>query len=143
VVVRRQLEQLRAELVLPADATAPSRARQEIRALLRDWRLLSTLDPVLLAVSELVTNAVRYGRPPVRLTARTDGSCLGIGVHDAGGPLVRAPGEPGLEDESGRGLAILAALGERTGTRQEEHGKVVWVQFGLDQGEVDSATDLP
>ncbi len=100
-----------------------------MRALLTRWGLGDLLDPVQLAVSELVTNAVRYGRPPVRLTLRADDETLSAGVHDGGQPLRRGPEHPGHDAESGRGLAILAALGQRTGTRPEVGGKVVWVQF--------------
>lgn len=122
-------EQERVELALPSDLSAPASARREVRSLLARWRLGALLDPVLLAASELVTNAVRYGRPPVRMTLRRCAKGIALGVHDAG--RTRPPGgaTPHTDAESGRGLLLVEAVATETGVRSEPDGKVVWARF--------------
>jgi PAS domain S-box-containing protein len=78
-----------------------------------------------LVTSELVTNAVRYGRPPIDLRTRIEAHEVLIEVRDR---EVYQPRKlrPGEDDEHGRGLQIVAALADRWGTRPTEQGKAVW-----------------
>ncbi|NUR10098.1 MAG: SpoIIE family protein phosphatase [Nocardioidaceae bacterium] len=78
-----------------------------------------------LVTSELVTNAVRYGRPPIDLRARVEAHEVLIEVRDL---EVYQPRKlrPDEYDEHGRGLQIVAALADRWGTRPTERGKAVW-----------------
>lgn len=122
-------EDERVEVALPADVTAPGSARRAVRPLLARWRLPELLDPVLLTVSELVTNAVRYGRPPVRLSLRRFPQGVAIGVHDAVELPPRDPSLPHDDAEGGRGLALVQAFADETGVRAEGNGKVVWARF--------------
>ncbi|MER8068928.1 ATP-binding protein [Streptomyces sp. NPDC094034] len=83
-----------------------------------------------LLLSELVTNALRHGSPPGREIAvtleRADG-LLRLEVEDAGDYLPR-PRTPDLEDECGRGLALVAALADDWGVAPRRGpGKRVWV----------------
>jgi anti-sigma regulatory factor (Ser/Thr protein kinase) len=87
------------------------------------------LATALLLVSELVTNAVRHGEPPVWL--RIDGTRrLHVGVSDEGAdlPMMERPGDVGAE--SGRGLLLVDALASDWGCDQEPgHGKTVWFEL--------------
>jgi anti-sigma regulatory factor (Ser/Thr protein kinase) len=78
-----------------------------------------------LATSELVTNAVLHGRPPVELRLRIEAADVLIEVRDRATYQPRKL-RPDEEDEHGRGLQIVAALSARWGTRPTEHGKAVW-----------------
>jgi anti-sigma regulatory factor (Ser/Thr protein kinase) len=78
-----------------------------------------------LATSELVTNALLHGRPPVDLRTRIEGAEVLIEVRDEATYQPRKL-RPGDDDEHGRGLQIVAALAARWGTRPTEHGKAVW-----------------
>jgi anti-sigma regulatory factor (Ser/Thr protein kinase) len=78
-----------------------------------------------LASSELVTNAVLHGRPPIDLRLRIEGVDVLIEVRDAATYQPRKQ-RPDEYDEHGRGLQIVAALATRWGTRPTEHGKAVW-----------------
>jgi anti-sigma regulatory factor (Ser/Thr protein kinase) len=87
-----------------------SRARELARKALTDWGLADHTDLAELIVSELATNALCHGAGSitVRLTY-TQASDLWIEVHDHG------QGQPVLhkttvDDEQGRGLALLDAL---------------------------------
>ncbi|MGW1364410.1 ATP-binding protein [Streptomyces chartreusis] len=82
-----------------------------------------------LLVSELVTNAIRYGRPPISLRLIRD-SGLVCEVSDASStaPHLR---RARTYDEGGRGLLLVAQLSERWGTRHAADGKIIWAQQRL------------
>jgi anti-sigma regulatory factor (Ser/Thr protein kinase) len=122
----------RAVLDLDARPTAPSCARAWTRRVLREWQLSVLPDMAELVVSELTTNAMlasrRLGRPSIRLTLTLDQRELEIAVHDycASAP---EPGNPGDDDENGRGLLLVEAVSSRSGWYPFEDGtqsKVVW-----------------
>ncbi|MEV7868397.1 ATP-binding protein [Streptomyces sp. NPDC088124] len=83
-----------------------------------------------LVVSELVTNAVRYGTEPgdsvLVLLAVTD-TCVRIEVRD---PVRRRPRCRAVSQERdrGRGLFIVQALAECWGVTERPFGKAVWAQ---------------
>jgi anti-sigma regulatory factor (Ser/Thr protein kinase) len=136
MAVRRRLEQRRVSVSLPTDDTAPAKARRSARSVLDQWDLDHLRDTLLVVVSELVTNAVRHGRPPVRMSFRYVDDRLTVGVHDSQPPTTASATDPGPEAESGRGLFIVSALGSITGSRDESNGKVIWV-------ELDTCSQLP
>lgn len=111
---------------------APADARRAAREVLRRWELPALVDRVVLVVSELVTNSVRYGRPPLRLDLRRLRGCIRIDVHDA---VLQEPalhGRPPVDDdrESGRGLLIVSAVADQVGVEQVPgDGKHVYASF--------------
>jgi len=111
---------------------APGDARRATREVLARWGLSGLVDSVVLVVSELVTNSVRYGRPPLRLDLRRLRREVRVDVHDA------VPEEPSLDDprpgdgdgESGRGLLIVSAIADEVGVEQVPgDGKHVYASF--------------
>ena len=72
----------RQELILPRDASAPSVARNWLRAVGCGSHGGDLLDDAALLVSELVTNALLYGGPPIVLAVDCDGSGLDVRVRD-------------------------------------------------------------
>ncbi len=116
---------------LPSDLTAPGAAPWATRATLRQWALARLVEPVTLVVSELVTNAVRHGRPPVwlRLLRREHG--VRVAVHDED-PATPAGGPASQEAENGRGLAIVQALAVDSGCSDVPgDGKIVWAEVAV------------
>ena len=118
-------------------------ARLHARAVLAEWDLNDLAEAAELIVSELVTNAVRAstasnGRPRydglqmpvVVLRMASDGIGLLIEVWD-GIPGSPAAAHPGPDDESGRGLMLVAAQCDRWSwqTVPGWPGKVVWAQL--------------
>ncbi|MFD3453960.1 SpoIIE family protein phosphatase [Streptomyces sp. NPDC058691] len=82
-----------------------------------------------LIVSELVTNAIRHGAPPLALRLINDRT-LTCEVRDAG------PAAPRLRhartvDEGGRGLFITSQLAQAWGTRYDAEGKTIWTEQPL------------
>jgi GAF domain-containing protein len=119
-----------AELELPHEPTAPALARTFARDLLGAWGIDGeTAFGTELIVSELVTNAVRYGTPPLRLRL-IRGDTLTCEVHDASSvsPHLR---HARTVDEGGRGLFIVSELAGNWGTRYTGGGKVLWTEQHL------------
>ncbi|MDQ0986268.1 SpoIIE family protein phosphatase [Streptomyces sp. V2I9] len=118
---------------LDQDLTAPATARALVRDRLRDWGLdEDTVEATELIVSELVTNAVRYGTPPLRLRLLLDAT-LTCEVHDGStaAPHLR---HARTVDEDGRGLFIVSRLASHWGARRGRDGKVLWTEQELPDG---------
>ncbi|MEV6837889.1 SpoIIE family protein phosphatase [Streptomyces sp. NPDC051133] len=112
---------------LENEPTVVARARHLAADQLTTWGLDEAAFTTELMVSELVTNAIRYGRPPIRLRLIHQDSTLICEVYDASGttPHMR---RARIFDEGGRGLLLVAQLAERWGTRHDRIGKTVWAE---------------
>ena len=111
---------------------APADARRATREALRLWGLPALVDRVALVVSELVTNSVRYGRPPLRLDLRRLCDGIRVDVHDtvADEPVLAGRQDVDPDRESGRGLLIVSTLADRVGVEQVPgDGKHVYASF--------------
>ena len=117
----------RRELVLPADPTAPGRARALLRAAAQEWNVDDELcQDAAMVVTELVANAVDHAHTPSRLTLGVDAEGLHVAVRDARtGP---APELRPIDAAAprGRGLQMVAALSARWGVTSHADGKTVW-----------------
>jgi anti-sigma regulatory factor (Ser/Thr protein kinase) len=128
------LEDQVAELELPHDPTAPALARDFTRDLLSAWGIEEdTAYGAELIVSELATNAVRYGTPPLRLRL-IRGETLTCEVHDTS-PVTPHLRHARTVDEGGRGLFIVSQLADQWGTRYAGGGKVMWTEQPLELGD--------
>ncbi|MBN0045229.1 ATP-binding protein [Streptomyces actuosus] len=122
-----------AEWTFPAEPGSVRTARAAVRSRLTAWRLDNVGDVAALLVSELVTNALRHATGPIGLRlVRPDGArnVLLVEVSD---PLPDPPRERAAqpEDESGRGLQLVASAAHRWGTRPGEGGKTVWFELKI------------
>ncbi|MFJ9830497.1 SpoIIE family protein phosphatase [Streptomyces sp. NPDC101169] len=115
---------------LTSDPTVVARARKHASDQLSAWGLEEAAFTTELVVSELVTNAIRHGRPPIRLRLIHQDPTLICEVYDASGstPHMR---RARIYDEGGRGLLLVAQLSERWGTRHDRVGKTVWAEQSL------------
>ncbi|MFD0270387.1 SpoIIE family protein phosphatase [Streptomyces sp. NPDC127106] len=131
----RRLEADRiAEWEVPADPAAVSRVRGASARQLTTWGLEETAFSAELILSELVTNAIRYGNAPIRVRMLRDRKLI-CEVSDASStsPHLRYAA---TTDEGGRGLFLVAQYADRWGTRYTERGKVIWAELPLtDTGE--------
>ncbi|MFF5498285.1 ATP-binding protein [Streptomyces aquilus] len=97
---------------------------------LRRWGLPS--DPAEQIVAELAANAVTHGRVPgrdFRLTLYVVGDTLRIEVTDTRADRELRPEQASPEVESGRGLALVAALASRWGVSEgPAPRKTVWAE---------------
>ena len=125
----------RLEFYLPSAETAIGQARAAVDRLEALDGHPETRFAVRLLVSELFTNAVKYGGrhgdAPVRLALELDESQVRAEVGDHGrgfpGGLVSMPAE---DAESGRGLAFLDAIADRWGVIRGDEN-CVWFELDL------------
>ena len=117
---------------LPPDPAAVARARKMAGEQLAEWGLTEAEFATELIVSELVTNALRYGGAPIELRLIRD-STLICEVSDGSStaPHLR---RARVFDEGGRGLLLVAQLAERWGSRQTATGKTIWAELPLPTG---------
>ncbi|MGW8783038.1 SpoIIE family protein phosphatase [Streptomyces sp. NPDC055796] len=115
---------------LPAEPTAAARARHLTETTLNTWGLGELAFTAELVVSELVTNAYRYGGgTPVTLRLIRDRSLIcEVSDNSSTAPHLR---RARTTDEGGRGLFLVAQLTERWGTRYTRDGKTVWTELPL------------
>ena len=109
-----------------------ARARKMAGEQLAEWGLTEAEFATELIVSELVTNALRYGGAPIELRLIRD-STLICEVSDGSStaPHLR---RARVFDEGGRGLLLVAQLAERWGSRQTATGKTIWAELPLPTG---------
>ena len=115
----------RAELDLPVSREAPALAREFLRGSTCAEHHSEVVDDAVLLVSELVTNSVKYGGPPVVVAVDCDEVTLQVRVRD-GSPALPAPRDAAQADENGRGLALVAEMSADWGVDTEKDGKHVW-----------------
>ncbi|MFF4305162.1 SpoIIE family protein phosphatase [Streptomyces sp. NPDC001601] len=114
---------------LPARDDTAARARTLAAPLLRRWHLgEQARDGALLVLSELVTNAVRFGTGPVTVRLVRAGSRLTCEVGDSGNGRPRLR-RGDLLDDGGRGLHVVHKLTTRWGVRWTDTGKAVWAEL--------------
>ncbi|MET9971819.1 SpoIIE family protein phosphatase, partial [Streptomyces sp. NPDC006356] len=115
---------------IPADPALVAPIRKQVLEQLGVWNLTEASFTAELVVSELVTNAIRYGIHPIRLRLIHDASTLICEVSDTShtAPHLR---RAKIFDEGGRGLLLVAQLTERWGSRHTADGKTIWAEIGL------------
>ncbi|MGQ4512133.1 SpoIIE family protein phosphatase [Streptomyces sp. DW26H14] len=114
---------------LPREPRSVGRAREYARAQLIAWDLEPLVDTIELLVSELVTNAMRYGEGEIRLRLLRDRTLV-CEVWDAG--LVQPRRRRARDtDEGGRGLQLVGMLSSAWGSRRTPRGKTVWFELAL------------
>ncbi|MGW3746582.1 SpoIIE family protein phosphatase [Streptomyces sp. NPDC005146] len=114
---------------LPAEPAAVATARARAGRRLTEWGLDDLAFATELIVSELTTNAVRYGTPPLTLRLINDRN-LTCEVSDAS-PVAPHLRHAHTSDEGGRGLFICAELAQRWGARFTDDGKTIWTEQEL------------
>jgi PAS domain S-box-containing protein len=118
---------------MPREPRSVGRARELARGQLVEWNLEPLVDTVELLVSELVTNAMRYGEGEIRLRLLLDRTLV-CEVWDAG--LVQPRRRRARDtDEGGRGLQLVGLLSAAWGSRRTPRGKTVWFELALPDGD--------
>ncbi len=130
-----------ASCALPPRYEAVREARQFTRGTLDQWQMGDRFDDVCLVVSELVTNALRHGLPPltglaqdppVRLHLMRWTERLVCAVRDPSHDNPVARDSDDFSAESGRGLFLVDSFADSWGWHPLAgtlSGKVVWALF--------------
>ncbi|MEV5202416.1 SpoIIE family protein phosphatase [Streptomyces sp. NPDC053720] len=114
---------------VPFDPAAVAGMRAAAAEKVDDWGLSELAFATELLLSELVTNAIRYGSEPVTVRLLYDRT-LTCEVADSSStsPHLR---DAAAMDEGGRGLFLVAQLAKRWGARYTPQGKVIWAEISL------------
>ena len=126
---------------LPSEPAAAARARRLTRTTLARWHLGHLADDAETITSELASNALKSATPPrgtlpaIIFAIHHRPDRIRILVWD-NGPGHPRPTEPGPDAETGRGLAIVAALSRRWGwwPTPNSGGKVTWADLPAPAG---------
>ncbi|MFI8091230.1 SpoIIE family protein phosphatase [Streptomyces sp. NPDC086080] len=115
-----------AEWPVPSDPAAVGEVRAAVSRKLAEWGLEALTFGTELILSELVTNALRYGGSPIQVRMLHDRNLI-CEVYDSSStsPHLRYAT---MTDEGGRGLFLVAQLADRWGTRYLPAGKVIWAE---------------
>jgi anti-sigma regulatory factor (Ser/Thr protein kinase) len=119
------------QVTLPYGPEGASFARRAMARAAMLWRLDRNMtETALLLVSELTTNAIRHGSPPIRLSLRLDRRRLRVEVTDSC-PSLPELSRPGPDQIGGRGLQIVQLLAARWGANVSSRrlGKTVWFEL--------------
>ena len=109
---------------LQADAVPLVRDRLTVQ--LNEWGLTGEeVEPTLLVVTELLSNAAEHGHCPAELVVALGEESVHVEVGDGGAE----PPQPQPQDPlrlRGRGLRVVEALSTEWGWTDDHPGKVVW-----------------
>jgi anti-sigma regulatory factor (Ser/Thr protein kinase) len=133
----------------PAEPLAPgplgaTQARRWVSSVCEEIGRGDLVENAALALSEVVTNAILHGRPPVTVRLRGTRDHPRVEVRDQS-PQPPIPPQAELEHEYhfelatfGRGLSIVANSSEAWGAERDGEGKMVWFEPAVDAPDVAS-----
>lgn len=114
---------------LDADSALVPEARRLAVEQTEAWGLSEQAFVTELVVSELVTNAIRYGSEPIQLRLIYDRALIcEVSDGNSTSPHLR---RARIFDEGGRGLLLVAQLTAKWGTRHTATGKTIWAEQPL------------
>ena len=116
---------------LASEASSVGEARRVLRQAVADAKIDdgTWVDDALIAISEIVTNALVHAGTPIGLTIRVDDTGVRVEVAD-GSPHPPRPRGYAVTAGTGRGLSLVEELVGAWGSQPDEPGKVVWFELG-------------
>ncbi|MBW8087747.1 ATP-binding protein [Streptomyces hygroscopicus subsp. hygroscopicus] len=118
-------------------------ARARVRKTLAAWGVESALaDDVTLSADELLSNAIKHCRvtfAEIEITVSVQGGALLLEVSDPDKGKIPELHIADSDDETGRGLFLVARLADEWGHRYRTYAKCVWARFVIPDG--DTCTD--
>ena len=107
---------------------APGDARHWLEGALAELGYTDFHDELMLLVSELVTNAIRYTGDAVGVTVYVHATGIWVSVADDGAGRVELR-HADVTDVSGRGIELVDKLSTNWGVIAERAGKSVWFEM--------------
>ena len=107
-------------------------ARRVVAEAVGDALPAADLEDALIATSEVVTNAVEHGCPPIELRVQRGDHQVRVEVQDTSPlPPRRRKDDPPVSDVRGRGLVLVERLTDRWGIDERIDGKAVWFELDV------------
>ncbi|WP_425461121.1 SpoIIE family protein phosphatase [Kitasatospora atroaurantiaca] len=126
---RALTDQQVAQWEVPFDPAAVAGSRAAAERQLAEWGLDELVFTTELILSELITNAIRYGTGPIQVRLIRDSSLIcEVSDTSSTSPHLRYAA---TTDEGGRGLFLVAQLAEHWGTRYTPTCKIIWAEQRL------------
>ncbi|WP_175409560.1 SpoIIE family protein phosphatase [Streptomyces sp. TRM64462] len=117
---------------VPRDPAAVAPVRAACGRQLEQWGLEEIGFTTELMLSELITNAIRYGSEPIHVRMLRDRALIcEVSDGSSTSPHLR---RAATTDEGGRGLYLVSQFAGRWGTRYTPSGKVMWTEQPLAGG---------
>ncbi|MFD0279894.1 SpoIIE family protein phosphatase [Kitasatospora sp. NPDC127111] len=114
---------------VPPDPAAVAGVRASAGRKLAEWGLVEPAFTTELILSELITNAIRYGSGPIGVRLILDRTLIcEVSDTSSTSPHLRYAADT---DEGGRGLFLVAQLAEHWGTRYTPACKIIWAEQTL------------
>ncbi|WP_082598577.1 MULTISPECIES: SpoIIE family protein phosphatase [unclassified Kitasatospora] len=114
---------------VPSDPAAVADIRARATVQLAEWGLEEMAFSTELILSELVTNAIRYGGAPITARLLWDRTLIcEVSDTSSSAPHLRYAA---TTDEGGRGLFLVAQIAERWGSRYSPACKIIWAEQQL------------
>ncbi|WP_406263580.1 SpoIIE family protein phosphatase [Streptomyces sp. NBC_00191] len=121
-----------AEWDVPFDPAAVAPVRAACGRQLETWGLGDIGFTTELMLSELITNAIRYGSEPIHVRLLHERRLIcEVSDGSSTSPHLR---RAATTDEGGRGLFLVSQFASRWGTRYTPTGKVMWTEQSLADG---------
>lgn len=112
-----------------SDPKAVSSTRKTLMRQLQAWGLDHLADDLQLISSELVTNAMRYSKGPIKVRLKIRGSRVRVEVTDSNPDEVPEALDAGETLSHGRGLPLIDAIAASWGVVKHSKSKTVWAEL--------------
>jgi anti-sigma regulatory factor (Ser/Thr protein kinase) len=118
------------------DPSSAAFARRHVETFVAAHHLEHLTHALATIATELVTNAVLHGAPPIGLELRRDQDSVTIEVSDGDPTVINVRAlRPHSGPSGGRGLYLVAELADDWGARQSDAGKTVWATISIGRHE--------
>ena len=121
---------------LPPQPSSVAEARRQVRMMLERSEREDLMEPAVLLVSEIVTNALLHAGTEILLSGRVDARGVRIEVGDGSSHL---PSRRSYAPTAGtgRGLLMIESMVDDWGVTRHAQGKTVWFELSSDGDERD------
>ncbi|MEU1946187.1 ATP-binding protein [Streptomyces sp. NPDC020125] len=133
------------DLPFLAEPSGVAALRRIVRTHLTVWGLPNLVEVAQTCVTELVANVITHVGvgTPTTLVVAMNGTHVRIEVHDPDGRALPTLRSATSTAESGRGLALVAAVADRWGVVPTETGKTTWCEIATKLARNDAHVDSP